>query len=248
MLTIRTIDAHTAGEPLRLIVDGFPTVEGGPCWNSGPGSNEHCDHLRTALMLEPRGHTDMYGALLTPPEHPGSDAGVLFMHNQGYSTMCGHGDHRRRHAGDRARADRAASAGRDRARRAGRAGPRRRAGGSRGRADAGNAASASRTFHRSCCMPACRCGWIAHGAAPTWLLAARSTRSSTARRLASRSCRIGSTICGAPGWTIKREIEHGHGGRASRAAVADRHLRHDLHRPGLVGGCRPAQCDDLRRR
>jgi proline racemase len=43
------------------------------------------------LMLEPRGHTDMYGALLTEPEHPGSDAGVLFMHNQGYSTMCGHG-------------------------------------------------------------------------------------------------------------------------------------------------------------
>ena len=52
---------------------------------------EHFDHLRTALMLEPRGHADMYGALLTEPEHPGSDAGVLFMHNQGYSTMCGHG-------------------------------------------------------------------------------------------------------------------------------------------------------------
>ena len=44
-----------------------------------------------ALMLEPRGHADMYGALLTEPEHAGSDAGVLFMHNEGYSTMCGHG-------------------------------------------------------------------------------------------------------------------------------------------------------------
>jgi trans-L-3-hydroxyproline dehydratase len=52
---------------------------------------EHADHLRRALMLEPRGHADMYGALLTEPEHPGSDAGVLFMHNEGYSTMCGHG-------------------------------------------------------------------------------------------------------------------------------------------------------------
>src|SRR5690606_21652872 len=49
------------------------------------------DHLRTALMLEPRGHADMYGALLTEPERPDSDAGVLFMHNEGYSTMCGHG-------------------------------------------------------------------------------------------------------------------------------------------------------------
>jgi proline racemase len=52
---------------------------------------EHHDHLRTAIMLEPRGHADMYGALLTAPERPDSDAGVLFMHNEGYSTMCGHG-------------------------------------------------------------------------------------------------------------------------------------------------------------
>jgi proline racemase len=51
----------------------------------------HADHLRTALMLEPRGHADMYGALLTEPERSSSDAGVLFMHNEGYSTMCGHG-------------------------------------------------------------------------------------------------------------------------------------------------------------
>src|SRR5690242_12811942 len=51
----------------------------------------HADHLRRALMLEPRGHVDMYGAILTEPVHPGSHAGVLFMHNEGYSTMCGHG-------------------------------------------------------------------------------------------------------------------------------------------------------------
>jgi trans-L-3-hydroxyproline dehydratase len=52
---------------------------------------KHADHLRRALMLEPRGHADMYGAILTEPVSPGAHAGVLFMHNEGYSTMCGHG-------------------------------------------------------------------------------------------------------------------------------------------------------------
>src|SRR5690606_16235539 len=88
---IHTIDAHTAGEPLRLIVGGFPTVEGRTILERREFVREHFDGLRRALMLEPRGHADMYGALLTPPEHPGSHAGVLFMHNEGYSTMCGHG-------------------------------------------------------------------------------------------------------------------------------------------------------------
>jgi proline racemase len=90
-IAVRTIDAHTCGEPLRLIVGGFPSVEGTTMLERREWLREHHDHLRTALMLEPRGHTDMYGALLTEPEHPGSDAGVLFMHNEGYSTMCGHG-------------------------------------------------------------------------------------------------------------------------------------------------------------
>lgn len=54
-------------------------------------AREHQDHLRRVLMFEPRGHADMYGALLTVPERPDSDVGVLFMHNEGYSTMCGHG-------------------------------------------------------------------------------------------------------------------------------------------------------------
>src|SRR5688572_28264942 len=90
-MIISTIDAHTAGEPLRLIVDGFPKIEGRTILEKRQWVLENCDHLRTALMLEPRGHTDMYGALLTEPERAGSDAGVLFMHNEGYSTMCGHG-------------------------------------------------------------------------------------------------------------------------------------------------------------
>jgi len=91
MLRVRTIDAHTAGEPLRLIIEGFPAVQGRTMLERRQWVREHHDDLRRALMLEPRGHADMYGALLTEPEHPGSDAGVLFMHNEGFSTMCGHG-------------------------------------------------------------------------------------------------------------------------------------------------------------
>jgi proline racemase len=91
MITIRTIDAHTAGEPLRLVLAGFPQPQGDTMLARRDWLREHHDDLRTAIMLEPRGHADMYGALLTAPERPESDAGVLFMHNQGYSTMCGHG-------------------------------------------------------------------------------------------------------------------------------------------------------------
>jgi proline racemase len=91
VLILKTIDAHTAGEPLRLIVEGFPALEGRTILEKREFIRERYDHLRRALMHEPRGHADMYGALLTGPERPGSDAGVLFMHNEGFSTMCGHG-------------------------------------------------------------------------------------------------------------------------------------------------------------
>ena len=91
MLRLKTIDAHAAGEPLRLIVDGFPSPQGKTMLAKREWVRTHADHLRRALMLEPRGHADMYGAILTEPVAPGSHAGVLFMHNEGYSTMCGHG-------------------------------------------------------------------------------------------------------------------------------------------------------------
>ena len=91
MIRLKTIDAHAAGEPLRLIVDGFPTPRGKTMLEKREWTRRHADHLRRALMLEPRGHADMYGAILTEPVAPGSHAGVLFMHNEGYSTMCGHG-------------------------------------------------------------------------------------------------------------------------------------------------------------
>ena len=87
----RTIDAHTAGEPLRLIVDGWPAPRGRTILEKRAWAKERQDQLRRALMFEPRGHLDMYGALLTESERPDSHAGVLFMHNEGFSTMCGHG-------------------------------------------------------------------------------------------------------------------------------------------------------------
>jgi proline racemase len=88
---IRTIDAHTAGEPLRVIVSGFPELQGTTVLERRRLAKERFDDLRTALMWEPRGHADMYGCILIPPERTDSDFGVLFTHNEGFSTMCGHG-------------------------------------------------------------------------------------------------------------------------------------------------------------
>ncbi len=87
---IRTIDMHTGGEPLRVIIDGLPAIEGNTILEKRNYFREHHDHLRTGLMFEPRGHADMYGAVITEPVTPDGDFGVFFMHNEGYSTMCGH--------------------------------------------------------------------------------------------------------------------------------------------------------------
>jgi proline racemase len=88
---IRTIDAHAAGEPLRVIVGGLPPIPGATMLEKRRFAREHLDALRTRLMWEPRGHADMYGAIVTEPVAEGSDCGVLFLHNEGFSTMCGHG-------------------------------------------------------------------------------------------------------------------------------------------------------------
>jgi trans-L-3-hydroxyproline dehydratase len=90
-LRITTIDAHTQGEPLRLVTGGFPEIPGETMLAKRHYARQHFDHLRTALMWEPRGHADMYGCVLTRPVTRDGDAGVLFMHNEGFSTMCGHG-------------------------------------------------------------------------------------------------------------------------------------------------------------
>jgi proline racemase len=88
---IRTIDAHADGGPLRLIVEGFPTPHGRTMLEKRDWLSRHADRWRRALMLEPRGHADMCGAILTEPVSPGSHAGVLFMRGDGYCTMSGHG-------------------------------------------------------------------------------------------------------------------------------------------------------------
>jgi proline racemase len=88
---IRTIDAHAAGEPLRLVIEGLPAPEGRTMLEKRAWAQKRLDHLRRSIILEPRGHTDMYGALLTEPVTRDANAGILFMHNEGWSTMCGHG-------------------------------------------------------------------------------------------------------------------------------------------------------------
>jgi len=88
---IVTLDAHTGGEPLRVVLEGFPELPGRTILERRRMMKEHSDALRRAIMWEPRGHREMYGCVVTPAVTPGADFGVLFMHNEGYSTMCGHG-------------------------------------------------------------------------------------------------------------------------------------------------------------
>lgn len=89
-LQIKTIDMHTGGEPLRVIVDGFPELKGNNVLEYRRYCKENYDYLRTALMFEPRGHADMYGCIIVPANDDEGDFGILFLHNEGYSTMCGH--------------------------------------------------------------------------------------------------------------------------------------------------------------
>lgn len=86
-----TIDAHTEGEPLRSITSGYPEIVGETILEMRQYVTRHLDRYRTLLMHEPRGLADMYGALITRPVSAEADFGVLFLHNEGYSSMCGHG-------------------------------------------------------------------------------------------------------------------------------------------------------------
>ena len=87
---LRTIEMHTGGEPVRIIVDGYPNIPGATILEKRRYLSENLDHLRKLLIFEPRGHYDMYALVLVEPDLPDADVGVLFMHNEGYSTMCGH--------------------------------------------------------------------------------------------------------------------------------------------------------------
>jgi trans-L-3-hydroxyproline dehydratase len=86
-----TIECHAAGEPLRIVTGGIPPIPGATILERRAWMREHRDEVRRALMHEPRGHADMYGCYVTPPVTAEADLGVIFMHNEGYSTMCGHG-------------------------------------------------------------------------------------------------------------------------------------------------------------
>ncbi len=89
--TIHTVDAHTGGEPLRIVISGLPPVPGKTILERRSWLKKERDDLRQFLMNEPRGHADMYGAYLLPPTTDAADFGVIFIHNEGYSDMCGHG-------------------------------------------------------------------------------------------------------------------------------------------------------------
>ena len=89
-LSIETVEMHTGGEPLRIIIAGYPNIEGKTILDKRRYIKQNLDHLRKFLMFEPRGHFDQYGALLVEADVPEADLAVIFMHNEGYSTMCGH--------------------------------------------------------------------------------------------------------------------------------------------------------------
>ncbi|HET9084174.1 MAG TPA: proline racemase family protein [Candidatus Limnocylindrales bacterium] len=88
---IRTVDYHTAGEPFRIVTAGVPELEGRRILDRRRWAKDNIDEVRRLLVNEPRGHADMYGCFVTPPDDDWADLGVVFFHNEGYSTACGHG-------------------------------------------------------------------------------------------------------------------------------------------------------------
>ena len=90
-LVVTTVDYHTAGEPFRIVTGGVGKIPGGTILEKRRYAVENLDDVRALLVNEPRGHADMYGCFVTDPVAAGSDLGVLFFHNAGFSTACGHG-------------------------------------------------------------------------------------------------------------------------------------------------------------
>src|SRR5918998_581373 len=92
-MELATTDYHTAGEPFRIVTAGAPDIPGATVreGRSFAQGSEAVDTVRRLLCHEPRGHADMYGCFLVPPDDHGADLGVLFWHKDGYSTACGHG-------------------------------------------------------------------------------------------------------------------------------------------------------------
>ena len=88
---VETVDYHTGGEPFRIVTGGAAPLEGRTILEKRRFARRQLDDVRRLLVNEPRGHADMYGCFVTEPEDEGADLGVVFFHNEGYSTACGHG-------------------------------------------------------------------------------------------------------------------------------------------------------------
>jgi proline racemase len=88
---VEAVDYHTAGEPFRIVTGGVEPLPGATILEKRRSAAEQLDDVRRLLVNEPRGHADMYGCFVTEPEDGGADLGVVFFHNAGYSTACGHG-------------------------------------------------------------------------------------------------------------------------------------------------------------
>ena len=88
---VSAVDYHTGGEPFRIVTGGVPPLEGTTILERRRFARDHLDRFRRLLVHEPRGHADMYGCHVVPPNDDGADLGVVFFHNEGYSTACGHG-------------------------------------------------------------------------------------------------------------------------------------------------------------
>ncbi|TDE46482.1 proline racemase [Nonomuraea mesophila] len=88
---ITTVDYHTGGEPFRIVTGGVPEIHGSDVLDRRSAAMRDLDHVRRLLCHEPRGHADMYGCFLVPPDDPGAKFGALFWHKDGFSTACGHG-------------------------------------------------------------------------------------------------------------------------------------------------------------
>ena len=90
-MRVETVDYHTAGEPFRIVTGGAPALAGPTILAKRRYAHDHADDVRKLLVHEPRGHADMYGCFVTDPDDAAADLGVVFFHNAGYSTACGHG-------------------------------------------------------------------------------------------------------------------------------------------------------------
>lgn len=87
---LKSIEMHTGGEPLRIPIEGLPEIKGDSILEQRRYFKENFDHIRKQLIFEPRGHADMYAAIITKGVSEDADFGTFFLHNEGYSTMCGH--------------------------------------------------------------------------------------------------------------------------------------------------------------